>query len=112
MMPLSNDYYHRFSSNSTPSMNSIAGIYPDCQEIPDFEDPRMINRLINNLAYLFNIEGGDYLTFILGYGHCTRNEDALRYWVIDQLQDISINQDDVMNVLVDHLRTELMREDF
>lgn len=28
----------------------------------------------------------------------------------DQLIDISINQEDVLNILVDHLKTELMRE--
>lgn len=90
-----------------PCMKGSAGIFP---EHPVIEDPRVVGRLVNNLAYLFNVSSGDYLTFILGHGECTRNEDALKYWVLDQLEQESVGADDVLGVLVDRLREQLTQE--
>jgi hypothetical protein len=76
------------------------------------EDPKVIQRLVHNLMYLFNITPGDYLTFILGQGHCTQNEDALKYWVMDQLTDEPVSQDDVQNYLEENLKQQLTMEVF
>lgn len=76
----------------------------------NIEDPRVVQRLVNNLMYLFNITPGDYLTFILGQGHCTKNEDALKYWVIDQLEDHHLDSSDVLHHLVEQLTKQLNQE--
>ena len=96
-----------FRSVHVPSMKGSAGIFED--EIA-YEDERVVNRLVNNLIYLFNISQGDYLTFVLGYGHCTKNEDALKYWVMDQLAEHSHDSGDVLHHLVEHLKEQLNQE--
>jgi len=74
------------------------------------EDPRVVNRLVNNLMYLFNIQDGDYLTFVLGQGQCTNNKDAIKYWVLDTLADTPVSQDDVLEHLVSQLKQQIMVE--
>ncbi|NCN44230.1 MAG: hypothetical protein CO158_04795 [Piscirickettsiaceae bacterium CG_4_9_14_3_um_filter_43_564] len=76
------------------------------------EDPRVVKRIVNNLMYLFNITTGDYLTFILGQGHCTRNEDALKYWVMEQLEHHNLDSDNVLQYLVEKLKIQLNMEVF
>lgn len=74
------------------------------------EDPRVVNRLVNNLMYLFNIQDGDYLTFVLGQGQCTNNRDAIKYWVIATLAEATVSQDDVLEHLVTKLKEQIMME--
>jgi hypothetical protein len=74
------------------------------------EDPRVVNRLVNNLMYLFNIQDGDYLTFVLGQGQCTNNRDAIKYWVLATLEETPVSQDDVLEHLVTQLKEQIMME--
>jgi len=91
-----------------PCMKSSAGIYPEYRKEDD--EGISINRLTNNLCYLFNVTSGDYLTYILGHGECTRNEDALKYWVLDQLDQESVSSGEVLSVLVEKLKEQLTLE--
>jgi len=74
------------------------------------EDSRVINRLVNNLMYLFNIKEGDYLTFVLGHGECSNNKDAIKYWVLDTLTESPVSQDDVLEHLIRHLKEQILLE--
>lgn len=76
----------------------------------DIEDPRVVQRLVNNLMYLFNLVPGDYLTFVLGQGRCHDNQEALKYWVLEQLTDEPISQEDLLNHLVQTLKHQLTVE--
>lgn len=96
----------RFSSGY---VNQHSGQYP-LNDDYQIEDPRVVRRLVNNLMYLFNIQPGDYLTFVLGYGHCRSNEQALQCWVLNQLTDYPCDQDQVLTVLVDALKEQLNLE--
>lgn len=85
-------------------------ILDDRFPIVPIEDPKVINRLVNNLMYLFNIQEGDYLTFVLGQGQSTHNKDALKYWVLEELADNPMSQDDVLDHLVSQLKEQIMME--
>jgi hypothetical protein len=74
------------------------------------EDPKVVMRLVNNLKYLFNIQEGDYITFVLGYGACRSNDESLKYWVMDQLTQHPVGHDEVLGYLVDALKEQLMME--
>ncbi|GAB6069154.1 hypothetical protein JCM30760_02510 [Thiomicrorhabdus hydrogeniphila] len=93
-----------FLKRQHPSMSAIL------EKPIEVEDPRVINRLVNNLMYLFNIQDGDYLTFVLGQGQCTNNRDAIKYWVLEALADNPISQDDVLEHLVSQLKQQMMME--
>jgi hypothetical protein len=93
-----------FLTRQHPSMSSIT------EESIAIEDPEVVNRLVNNLMYLFNIQDGDYLTFVLGQGQCSNNRDAIKYWVLDVLSDTQIHQDDVLEHLVSQLKEQIMME--
>ena len=69
-------------------------------------DDATLDKLTNNLKYLFNIESGNNLTIILGYGHCRSNDEALREWIIDHIElNDSLNQ--VFDKLVSLLQIRL-----
>lgn len=89
-----------------PCMKGSAGIYPEYE----FEDPRVVNRLVNNLMYLFNVHDGDYLTFVLGHGECYTNRQAMQHWVYDQLGSSGLGHDDVLAFLSGQLKEQLMME--
>lgn len=74
------------------------------------EDPRVVKRIVNNLMYLFNIQAGDYITFVLGYGHCRSNEQALQSWVLEQLEDHQLKSKELLPYLVEKLKTQLNLE--
>jgi hypothetical protein len=93
-----------FLKRQHPSMSSII------EEPIAIEDPRVVNRLVNNLMYLFNIQGGDYLTFVLGQGHCSNNKEAIKYWVLEALADTQLSQNDVLEYLVTQLKEQIMME--
>lgn len=93
-----------------PSMNNLAASYPEYYRSFDIEDPRRLDRMVKNLAYWFNAEYEDYITFILESNLSTQNDDALRYWIINQIWEISSNHEDVLNYLVEHLKSEIMKE--
>jgi len=76
----------------------------------NIEDPRVVQRLVNNLIYLFSIPSGDQLTFILGQGPCTQNQEALKCWVLQQLADEPVDQNDVLKYLVEHLKRQMNQE--
>jgi hypothetical protein len=82
----------------------------DIEEPIAIEDPRVVNRLVNNLMYLFNIQDGDYLTFVLGQGQCTNNKEAIKYWVLATLEEKPVGQDDVLEHLVSQLKQQMMME--
>lgn len=92
------------------SINYLGGLYPENHRSFEIEDPRRLNRLLKNLAYWFKAEYDDYAAFIQDSNLSTQNDDALRYWVLDQISDISVNQEDVMSYLVEHLKNEIMQE--
>ncbi|QCU91002.1 hypothetical protein [Thiomicrorhabdus sediminis] len=94
-----------FLTRQHPSITnpfSEEGVYP-------IEDPRVVNRLVNNLMYLFKIHDGDYLTFVLGHGECSTNKKALQLWVYEQLSGIQ-NADDALDTLISRLKDQLMME--
>jgi hypothetical protein len=93
-----------FLKRQHPSMSSIT------EEPISIEDPRVINRLVNNLMYLFNIQDGDYLTFVLGQGQCSNNKEAMKYWVLEALAGTQLNQDDVLEHLISQLKEQVMME--
>lgn len=93
----------------TPQHPSHSGV-PWRRPPINIEDPKVVQRLVNNLIYLFNIEPGDHITFILGHGECLSNNSALQAWVLDQIADVPINQDGVLNELVEKLKDQLMME--
>ncbi len=88
-----------------PSMKGSAGIFPEFE----MEDPRVVNRLVNNLMYLFNVHDGDYLTFVLGHGECSSNKQAIQSWIYDQL-NVNKGHDDVLTFLSEQLQEQLMME--
>ena len=93
-----------FLKRQYPSMSLIA------EEPIAIEDPRIVNRLANNLMYLFNIQDGDYLTFVLGQGQCSNNRDAIKYWLLEALAETPISQDDALEHLVSQLKKQIMME--
>ncbi|MEA1990544.1 MAG: hypothetical protein U9N57_15230 [Pseudomonadota bacterium] len=93
-----------FLKRQHPSMPS------DIEALIAIEDPRVVNRLVNNLMYLFNIQDGDYLTFVLGQGQCTNNKEAIKYWVLATLEEKPVGQDDVLEHLVSQLKQQMMME--
>jgi hypothetical protein len=93
-----------FLTRQHPSMSSIT------EESIAIEDPRVLNRLVNNLMYLFNIQDGDYLTFVLGQGQCSNNKEAMKYWVLEALAVTQLNQDDVLEHLISQLKEQVMME--
>lgn len=88
-----------------PNMKGSAGIFPEFE----IEDPKVVNRLVNSLMYLFNFHDGDYLTFVLGHGECTSNKQAMQSWVYDQL-NVNKGHDDVLAFLSEQLQEQLMTE--
>jgi hypothetical protein len=97
---------HSLPVRYNPCMKGSAGIFPEYE----FEDPMVVNRLVNNLMYLFNVNDGDYLTFILGHGDCYTNKQAMQHWVYDQLGSSVIGHDDVLAFLSGQLQEQLMME--
>lgn len=95
--------------NSQPSQDYAESTWHERYLI---EDPKVVMRLVNNLKYLFNIQPGDYLTFVLGFGECKTNDEALKYWVMDQLSQEPVGYDDVLRFLIDSLNSQLMMEAF
>ena len=93
-----------FLKRQHPSMPS------DIEALVTIEDPRVVNRLVNNLMYLFNIQDGDYLTFVLGHGQCANNRDAIKCWVLTTLAETPVSQDDVLEHLVTQLKEQIMME--
>jgi len=93
-----------FLKRQHPSMPS------DIEALIAIEDPRVVNRLVNNLMYLFNIQEGDYLTFVLGQGQCANNREAIKYWVFATLAVTPVSQDDVLEHLVSQLKEKIMME--
>ena len=93
-----------------PQHPAQASNAPWQKPVIEIEDPKVVQRLVNNLMYLFNITPGDYLTFILEQGHCTKNEDALKYWVLDQLEEHHLDSSDVLHYLVEQLKEQLSQE--
>lgn len=102
MIPIQEDL---FLMKATPSMKGTAGIYPEYE----VEDPNVVNRLVSNLMYLFNIQSGDYLTFVLGHGECHTNKQAMQYWVYSQLSS-NTDSDDVLSYLASQLTEQLMMD--
>jgi hypothetical protein len=100
----SHQYIPPFLKRQHPSMSS------DIDAPIAIEDPRVVNRLVNNLMYLFNIQEGDYLTFVLGQGHCANNREAIKYWVFATLAEMPVSQDDVLEHLVNQLKEQIMME--
>lgn len=118
-------YCQLTSSSSSQRISTLNGLPPlleqqhpqmpgqmpgDRLPIVPIEDPRVVNRLVNNLMYLFNIQEGDYLTFVLGQGQCTHNKDALKYWVLEELADNPMSQEEVLDHLVSQLKEQIMME--
>ncbi|MBD3612326.1 MAG: hypothetical protein HUJ13_07960 [Hydrogenovibrio crunogenus] len=95
--------------HSQPSQDYVESTWHERYLI---EDPKVVMRLVNNLKYLFNIQPGDYLTFVLGFGECKTNDEALKYWVMDQLSQEPVGYDDVLRFLIDSLNSQLMMEAF
>lgn len=100
---------------NTQAIQSIPFLIPqhpafeDCRSA--VEDPLIINRLVNNLIYLFNVQpNNDNLTFVLGFGMSHRNDEALKYWVMSQLEQHPMGFDDVLAFLADQLKDQLMQE--
>jgi len=93
-----------FLKRQHPSMPS------DIEALVVIEDPRVVNRLVNNLMYLFNIQDGDYLTFVLGQGQCANNREAIKYWVLATLEEKPVSKDDVLEHLVTQLKEQIMME--
>jgi hypothetical protein len=93
-----------FLKRQHPSMSAVI------EKPIAIEDARVINRLVNNLMYLFSIQDGDYLTFVLGQGECTNNKDAIKYWVLATLAETPVSQDDVLEHLVTQLKEQIMME--
>ncbi len=85
-------------------------VEPNIKFKNQLEDLRVVMRLVNNLKYLFNIQSGDYLTFVLGYGECKSNDEALRYWVMDQLNQHLVGHNEVLVFLTYSLKEELITE--
>lgn len=83
-------------------MNAVAKVYPDKVVLDDFT----LEKMINNLKYLFNIESGNHLIFVLGYGHCHSNDEALKLWVIDHVQP-NVSSNKMFEKLVSALQVKL-----
>lgn len=77
-----------------------------CVNFP-FEDPKVIQRLVNNLKYLFHINSGDDITFVLSHGQCATNDQALTLWIKEQLNTQAIGMDAVLGFLVSRLQEVL-----
>jgi len=60
------------------------------QAIDSKQHHRWIQRITNNLAFALKIPEGDHLTFILGYGECFSNHQALYAWVEEQMSSYPI----------------------
>ena len=75
----------------------------------DLSDPRVINKLVSSLIYLFQFSQKAELAFILGYPTAQNNQQVLINWISDQLKNAEwVEPDDLLNFLVTRLKRELM----
>lgn len=75
----------------------------------DLSDPRVLNKLVSSLIYLFQFSQKAELAFILGYPTAQNNQQVLINWISDQLkQDEWIEPNDLLNFLVTRLKRELL----
>ena len=71
---------------------------------------KWIQRLTNNLAFALQIPEGDHLTFILGYGECTSNHQALYAWVEEQIESNHYLEKENSNELFNTLKLQLQHQ--
>ncbi|WP_029406956.1 hypothetical protein [Thiomicrorhabdus sp. Milos-T2] len=73
-------------------------------------DPEIVSSLVNNLVHVFNIQDGNHLTFVLGFGECSDNKEALQKWIKSQLP-LQGNLNDVFKELKSLLLNKLSPEE-
>jgi hypothetical protein len=73
-------------------------------------DPEIVSSLVNNLVHVFNIQDGNHLTFVLGFGECSNNKEALQKWVKSQLP-IASELDETFKNLKSLLKNQLSQEE-
>lgn len=75
----------------------------------DLSDPRVLNKLVSSLIYLFQFSPKAELAFILGYPTAHNNQQVLINWISDQLKQAEwIEPNDLLNFLVARLKRELL----
>lgn len=71
---------------------------------------KVISRLVNNLTHVLNIQYGNHLTFVLGFGECSNNKVALQKWVKSQLP-IASDLDETFKNLKSLLKNQLSQKE-
>ena len=74
----------------------------------DLSDPRVIQKLVSSLMYLFQFSAKAELAFILGYPTALNNQQALINWMTDQLKQADwIEPSELLDFFVTRLKREL-----
>lgn len=99
--------YYLEDTVSSQHEEQIAG--QSFHDVDYLTNSAVVARLVNNLKYYSNIQSGDHLTFVLGYGECNSNDEALKRWVLSQLESLqaSLTYEQVFSFLKDALRSKL-----
>ena len=87
--------------SSTPKLQQLNGT------LEHKKRKKWIQRIANNLAFALQIPEGDQLTFILGYGECHSNHQALYAWVEEQIESHHLLEKENNQELFDTLKQQL-----
>ena len=78
------------------------------QDVIDLSDPRVIQKLVSSLMYLFQFSPKAELAFILGYPSALNNQQVLINWMTDQLKQADwIEPNQLLDFFVTRLKREL-----
>lgn len=74
----------------------------------DLSDPRVIQKLVSSLMYLFQFSSKAELAFILGYPAALNNHQVLINWMTDQLKQADwVEPNELLDFFVTRLKREL-----
>ena len=74
----------------------------------DLSDEKTMARLVASLKYVFHLNQGLELPFILGCPHCDNNDDALICWITQVLKQTDwVEASHIFNFLIGQLKQQL-----
>ena len=91
-------------------MNSTLNTTALADQHLDLSDPRVIQKLVSSLMYLFQFSPKAELAFILGYPSALNNQQVLINWMTDQLKQADwIEPNQLLDFFVTRLKRELQQ---
>jgi hypothetical protein len=74
----------------------------------DLSDDKTMSRLVASLKYVFHLNQGLELPFILGCPHCDNNDEALICWITQELKQTDwVEASHIFNFLIARLKQQL-----